>query len=332
MGVLDGKPADLAVYVRGELEEKGPIVPRGFVPVLNQGRADAKIPANQSGRLELANWLASAENPLTARVLANRVWQHLFGDGIVSTADNFGATGERPTHPELLDFLAARFVANGWSVKQLIREVVLSRTYQLSSAQDAKNFAADPDNNFLWRSNQRRLDAESLRDAVLAVGGQLDLKPPGGSPVTALGDIDIGRSRGALVKMDSPKRSVYLPIVRDMVPPVLELFDFAEPSLVVANRDVTTVPSQALFMLNSSFIHENSAAMAKRFQGTSADPRERIATAYLTALSRTPTAAESARAENYLKTHSTEPGCTPETAWTTFCQALMASAEFRYLK
>ena len=202
-------------------------------------------------------------------------------------------------------------------MKQLIREVVLSRTYQLSSAQDAKNFAADPDNNFLWRSNQRRLDAESLRDAVLAVGGQLDLKPPGGSPVTALGDIDIGRSRGALVnalvKMDLPKRSVYLPIVRDMVPPVLELFDFAEPSLVVANRDVTTVPSQALFMLNSQFIYENSAAMAKRFQGTSADPRERIATAYLTALSRTPTAAESARAENYLKTHSTEPGCTPET-------------------
>ncbi|NDB74703.1 MAG: DUF1553 domain-containing protein [Verrucomicrobia bacterium] len=164
------------------------VIPRGFVTVLG-ATEPAKITPGQSGRLELANWLTSPENPLTARVMANRVWQHLFGDGIVSTPDNFGATGERPTHPELLDFLAARFVANGWSVKQLIREIVLTRTYQLSNASDAKNFAADPDNNYLWRANQRRLDAESIRDSILAASGRLDLQPPAGSPLSSMTDM-----------------------------------------------------------------------------------------------------------------------------------------------
>ncbi|HEY6168731.1 MAG TPA: PSD1 and planctomycete cytochrome C domain-containing protein [Verrucomicrobiae bacterium] len=331
MGVQEGRVADAPIYLRGEVNERGAIVPRGFVQVLAPAAPAPKMPANQSGRLELAQWLTAPGNPLTARVMANRVWQYLLGEGIVATADNFGATGERPTHPELLDYLAGRLVANGWSVKKLIREVVLSRTYQLSSANDAKNYAADPDNNLLWHANQRRLDAESIRDAALAVGGQLDLVPPHGSPVTAIGDTDIGRSRGAVLKTDSNKRSVYLPIVRDMVPDVLDLFDFAEPSLVVANRDVTTVPSQALFMLNSPFIYDNSAQMAKRLlaTGSMADHR-RIITAYLTALSRTPTAAELSRAETYLQKHTTSGG-SRDTAWATFCQALLASAEFRYI-
>ena len=331
MAVLDGKPADCPIYIRGELEEKGPVIPRGFVTVLG-ATEPAKIAPGQSGRLELANWLTAPENPLTARVMANRVWQHLFGEGIVSTPDNFGATGERPTHPDLLDYLANRFVANGWSVKQLVREIVLTRTYQLNSASDAKNFAADPDNNFLWRANQRRLDAESIRDGILAVSGRLDLQAPHGSPISTLGDTDLGRAARTTLKGDSRHRSVYLPIVRDMLPEALDLFDFAEPSLVVAAREVTTVPSQALYMLNSPFIRENAAAFAKRFQGTSADPKERITAAYLTAFSRPPTAAEITRAESYLKTQATERGGSTESALTTFCQALFASAEFRYVK
>ena len=331
MAVLDGKAADCPIYIRGELEEKGPVIPRGFVTVL-AATEPVKIPPGQSGRLELANWLTSPENPLTARVMANRVWQHLFGEGIVSTPDNFGATGERPTHPELLDYLANGLVANGWSVKKLVREIVLSRTYQLSSAGDAKNFAADPDNNFLWRSNQRRLDAESIRDGILAVSGRLELKAPAGSPLSGMTDTDLGRGARGALKGDVTHRSVYLPIVRDMLPEALDLFDFAEPSLVVAAREVTTVPSQALYMLNSPFIQENAAAFAKRFQGTSADQKERIAAAYLTAFSRPPTAAEVARAEGYLKTHAAERGGSPESALTTFCQALFASAEFRYVK
>jgi len=331
MAVLDGKPADCPIYIRGELEEKGPIVPRGFVTVLG-ATGPAKIAPGQSGRIELANWITSPENPLTARVMANRIWQHLFGEGIVSTPDNFGATGERPTHPELLDYLASRFVANGWSVKKLVREIALTRTYQLSSVSDAKNFAADPDNNFLWRANQRRLDAESIRDGILAVSGQLDLKAPIGSPVSSLADTDLGRSARSAIKGDARHRSVYLPIIRDMLPEALDLFDFAEPSLVVAAREVTTVPSQALYMLNSPFIRENAAAFAKRFQGTSADPKERITAAYLTAFSRPPTAAEIARAESYLTTQAAERGGSSDGALTTFCQALFASAEFRYVK
>ena len=331
MAVLDGKPADCPIYIRGELEEKGPVIPRGFVTVLG-ATEPAKIAPGQSGRLELADWLTARENPLPARVMANRVWQHLFGEGIVSTPDNFGATGERPTHPELLDYLANRFVANGWSVKQLVREIVLTRTYQLSSASDAKNFAADPDNNYLWRANQRRLDAESIRDGILAVSGQLDLKAPNGSPVSSLADTDLGRNARSAIKADARHRSVYLPIVRDMLPEALDLFDFAEPSLVVAAREVTTVPSQALYMLNSPFIRENAAAFAKRFQGTSADPKKRITAAYLTAFSRPPTPAEIARAESYLTTQAAERGGSSDGALITFCQALFASAEFRYVK
>jgi cytochrome c553 len=330
MGVQEGKVADAPIYLRGEVTERGPTVPRGVVQVLALNAPAPKMPADQSGRLELAQWLTSPQNPLTARVMANRIWQHLLGEGIVATADNFGATGERPTHPELLDYLAGRLVANGWSVKQLIREITLSRTYRLSSANDPKSYAADPDNKLLWHANQRRLDAESIRDAALALGGQLDLVPPHGSPVTALGDTDIGRNRGAVLSTDSTKRSVYLPIVRDMVPPVLDLFDFAEPSLVVANRDVTTVPSQALFMLNSPFIYENSVAMAKRLLANgSMDNHQLIKTAYLTALSRPPSAAELSRAESYLQKQT--PGTSRDTAWATFCQALLASAEFRYI-
>ncbi|NBV24418.1 MAG: DUF1553 domain-containing protein [Proteobacteria bacterium] len=332
MGVLDGKAADCPIYVRGELDEKGPIIPRGFVTVLG-ATGPAKITPGQSGRLELARWLTSPENPLTARVMANRVWQHLFGEGIVSTPDNFGATGERPSNPELLDYLANRLVSNGWSLKQLVREIVLSRTYRLSSASDAKDFATDPDNDFLWRANQRRLDAEAIRDGILAASGRLDLTPARGSAVSEMGDAPLGKGgKTSQLTADSRHRSVYLPIVRELLPEALDLFDFAEPSLVVAAREVTTVPSQALYMLNSPFVYNNAAAMAKRFQGTSADLTERIQTAYLTALSRSPTAAESARAEAYLKAHAAERGGSPESALTTFCQALFASAEFRYVK
>ena len=331
MGVLDGKPANCAIYIRGELEEKGPVIPRGYVSVLGTLNAPKVNPA-QSGRLELAQWLTASDNPLTARVAANRVWQHLFGEGLVTTADNFGATGERPSHPELLDHLALKLMAEQWSIKKLVRAIVLSHTYQLSSAHDANAFAADPDNNLLWRANQRRLDAESIRDAALAASGQLDLSPARGSVITELGNTDIGRTaqRGAL-RAESRHRSVYLPIVRDMVPEALDLFDFAEPSLVVANRDVTNVPSQALYMLNSAFIRDQSAALAKLI-AAEADTARRVEAAYVRVLSRPPTAAEQARAGQYLAKLTAEPGCTADTAWTTFCHALLASAEFRYLR
>ena len=332
IGVLDGRLADCPIYLRGEVETRGAVVPRGFVQVLAAIPAE-KISAKQSGRLELANWMTHSENPLTARVMANRVWQHLFGEGLVTTADNFGATGERPSHPELLDYLSRRFMTDGWSVKKLVRSIVLSRVYQLSSANDAKNLAADPDNILRWRSSPRRLDAESIRDAMLAVSGRLDLKPPRGSVVSQLGDAPIGGGVASVARAaGSSVRSVYLPIIRDRVPDVLELFDFAEPSLVVANRDVTTVPSQALFMLNSPFVAAQSEAMAQRLLAMpAADGRQRIDYAYLWALSRAPTDAERKRAEDYLRGAGPKLNAADKT-WATFCQALLASAEFRYLK
>ena len=330
MGVLEGRAADCPIYLRGELEEKGPVIPRGFVSVLATASTPKINPAH-SGRLELAHWLTSRDNPLTARVMANRVWQHLFGQGLVSTPDNFGATGERPTHPELLDYLAHQVMDQQWSLKRLVRAIVLSRTYQLSANSDATNFAADPDNHLLWHANQRRLDAESIRDAALAVSGQLDLAPPPGSPVAVLGDGDIGRGNGrGGLKAESRKRSVYLPIVRDLLPDILDLFDFAEPSLVVAERDVTNVPSQALFMLNSPFIYNQSAALAQSLEAET-DASRRITTAYLRTLARLPTPAEQQRAEQFIAKLTGTPGSKAAAAWATFTQALLASAEFRFL-
>ena len=370
MGVVEGRAADTRVLIRGELDQPGESVSRGFVQVLTSGPAPSISPV-QSGRRELADWLVT--NPLTARVMVNRVWASLFGQGLVRTADNFGANGEKPSHPELLDALAVAFsspqaisasqpsivptkthrglladsnlnsqLALGWSVKQLIRSIILSRTYQLSSAHDSAAVESDPDNRLLWRATPRRLDAEAIRDAMLAASGQLDLTPAQGSFVATIGDGYIGKSirPEVFASHTSTKRSAYLPIVRDFVPEALELFDFAEPSLVVAARDVTNVPSQALFLMNNAFVREQSAAFARRILATPLDYPQRIRLAYQLALSRPPTAAEVARANTYLLTEArgliaakpADKDAAPEHSWSTFCQALFACAEFRYLQ
>jgi hypothetical protein len=265
----------------------------------------------------------------------------LFGQGLVTTPDNFGATGAKPNNPALLDHLALALVRDGWSLKRLVRSLVLSRTYQLGSGNDAASFAADPDNSLVWRISPRRLDAESIRDAMLAASGQLDLTPPAGSVVEKVGDGYIGRGiKPSAFSTDSRQRSLYLPIVRDLVPEVLDIFDFAEPSLLVAGRDATNVPSQALFLMNNDFVIAQSRAMARRVLATPLAYEQRIALAYELALSRPPTAAERTRADRYLRAEATglipvKSGSIPEaseTAWATFCQALFACAEFRYLQ
>ena len=341
MGVTDGRPGNSPLYIRGEIDSPGPLVPRGFLTVLTPGPKPAISPA-QSGRRELADWLASKSNPLTARVMVNRVWLNLFGEGLVRTPDNFGSTGEKPTHPALLDLLAAQFMREGWSVKALVRSIVLSRTYQLASSSDAKNFEVDPDNILVWRMTPRRLDAEAIRDGILAASGQLECTPPYASIVAHIGDGYVNRGIApAQFNVEARYRSVYLPIVRDYVPDVLAVFDFAEPTLVVAGRETTNVPSQALFMMNSPFVTAQSRALAKRLLAmTQYDHGQRIIMAYMLTLSRPPTPAEAARSEQYLTAFtphsdsaaSPAPGASAETAWATFCQALFACAEFRYLK
>ncbi len=341
MGVGDGNVANAAILIRGEVDNRGETVPRGVISVLTTGTPPT-MPANSSGRLELAQWLAAPENPLTARVMVNRVWQHLFGEGLVRTSDNFGATGEEPSNPALLDALAVQFIHDGWSVKKLIRSLILSHAYQLDSASDAKGTQIDPGNRLVWRASSRRLDAEAIRDAMLAASGNLDLAPVNGSLVSKTGDGYIGKGVRPEIFTDvtANYRSVYLPIVRDFVPEALDIFDFAEPSLVVASRDVTNVPIQALYLLNNAFVRAQAAAMAKHILATPLTHPQRIALAYQTALSRPPTEAELARAEQYLldegrgllpaKAGKTEGAAS--LAWSTFCQALFASAEFRYLR
>jgi cytochrome c553 len=341
MGVLEGRPTDTRILVRGEIDQPADTVPRGFVTVMTNGQPPT-VPPTSSGRKELADWLVAPTNPLTARVAVNRVWQHLFGQGLVRTADNFGATGETPSHPELLDALALQFVREGWSVKKLVRTLVLSHTYQLSGAHDSVANEIDPDNRLLWHASQRRLDAEAIRDAMLAASGQLESTPPTGSLVSAIGDGYIGKGikPDVFTDYDSKKRSIYLPVVRDFVPEMLDLFDFAEPSLVVASRDVTNVPSQALFMMNNDFVRAQAAAMAKRITATPLDYTGRLNLAYQLALCRRPTDAERKRADAYLLNEARalipiKGGNKDDAAllsWSTFCQALFACAEFRYLQ
>ncbi|HEV7406447.1 MAG TPA: PSD1 and planctomycete cytochrome C domain-containing protein [Chthoniobacteraceae bacterium] len=338
MAVGDGAVANAAILIRGEVDHRGDTVPRGVLSVLTTG-TPPEMPAKASGRLELAEWLTSPENPLTARVMVNRVWQHLFGEGLVRTADNFGATGEAPSNPALLDALAVQFMQDGWSVKRLVRSLVLSHTYQLSGATNAQAQEIDPGNRLLWRATPRRLDAEAIRDAILAASGKIDLNPLHGSVVAKTGDGYIGKGirPESFMNVTANYRSVYLPIVRDFVPEALDIFDFAEPSLVVPTRDVTNVPGQALYLLNNDFVRAQAAALAKRVLETPEEP-QRIALAYQLTLSRPPTDAERARAQAFVadeSLHPAKPGFKGDPdllSWSTFCQALFASAEFRYLK
>jgi cytochrome c553 len=333
---------DMPIHVRGEVDKTGEVVPRGFVQVL--GNAGARIPRGVSGRKELADWVASDKNPLTARVYVNRVWLHLFGKGIVSTPDNFGTTGQKPSHPELLDYLASTFTKQGWSTKKLVRQLVLSHTYRLSSEHSRANAATDPDNVHLWRMSKRRLDAEEIRDAMLAVSGDLDPYPADGSPVAKLAGTNqlLGRLGGGPVS-ESNKRSVYLPVVRDSVPESLELFDFAEPSLVSGARDDTSVPAQGLYLLNNPQVMKWADAAAGKLRKLTSDT-ERIQAAFQMTIGRPATAREEIGATNFLATFKRaegrpaggfRPGPRPadgdRTAWAALVQALFATAEFRYL-
>ncbi len=323
MGVQEGKTQDSRLYERGEIAHPAKAVPRGFPRVIE---FSGKMPKQQSGRLELAQWLTSREHPLTARVMANRVWRHLFGAGIVRTVDNFGFSGERPSHPELLDHLAIRLVDSGWSVKALIREIVLSRTYRQASTHRADVFDRDPDNRLLWRANKRRLDAEVIRDSMLAVAGVLD---PSRRPGSLVAELDgqsvslIGFNTQLPPDLDgSKRRSIYLPVLRDNLPDVLEQFDVANPNLVTGDRDVTNVPLQALYLLNSPFVQDQASALAKRVQ-LSAD---RVQCAFDLCFGRPPDAKEIELAKDFFRGRSTDD----LKVLAAFCQSLLSSAGFRF--
>jgi len=341
VGVQDAnKVSDTRVRIRGERNKQGDNAPRGFLSCLAIDTEAAlekagvgEIDDSQSGRRQLAAWLTAADNPLTPRVAVNRIWLHLFGRGIVETVDNFGHSGTEPSHPELLDFLANQFVQDGWSTKQLIRRIVLSRSYQMSSDFDPKAFELDPENRLVWRASRRRLEAEAIRDAMLAASGQLKTeRPPFGSAVAQIGEGEVGRNLNTKpLEKPFPYRSVYLPIIRGIIPESLGLFDFPDPSNPASVRVASNVPAQSLYFMNSPLVIEQSRHAAGRVVEASGKPSERIAFAYKLILGRKPSAEEREQVAAFLN-ESTDGGEAANVeAWSLVCQALFATAEFRYL-
>ena len=328
------EPKDINIRIRGEADNLGPVVSRGFLQAVSVKDAP-KIPANESGRRQLADWLTRPDHPLTARVIVNRLWAKLFGVGIVPTVDDFGDQGQKASNPELLDYLAVRFVEQGWSVKQALRELVLSRTYQLSAADDARGIAKDEANVLLWRWNRKRLDGEALRDAVLSASGRLDPARPTGSPIIELGLRELGPLADySPVQKPSRYRSVYLPVLRNKLPEALVTFDMPDPSLVVGQRETTTSPTQALYLLNSPFILEQAEQLSRRLLAAQdLDDASRVERAYVLVLSRRPSPAELERVQRFLA--AAKGGADAETrrqaAWERFAQTLLALPEFRYL-
>jgi uncharacterized protein DUF1553/uncharacterized protein DUF1549 len=308
-GGVPGSPQagvhDVKVHIRGRYDHLGELAPRGFPTIL---AGDKQTPIGPgSGRLQLADWLTQPTHPLTARVMANRVWQHLIGEGIVRTPSNFGKLGERPTHPELLDWLADEFVQQGWSVKKLVRTIMLSATYQQSSVPPADSLKQDPDNRLFGRMNRRRLEAEALRDALLAVSGRLD--PTAGGP--------------AFRDFNTPRRSLYLITIRSDRSGFGPLFDVADPTTPIEKRTVSTVAPQALFMLNHPFVIESARELAKRVpNGTEA---ARIQKLYEIVCGRLPSKDETAIGIEFLSRMSAD------SAWPSYCQLLLCANEFAYV-
>ncbi len=306
LGVREAKTVgDTEIRYRGEAEQLGPLVPRGMLGVLDLA-GPPKVNPGQSGRLELAQWLTSENNPLTPRVMVNRVWRHLFGQGLVKSVDNFGVMGDTPSHPELLDHLARRFVAGGWSVKSLVRAIVLSRGYQLSSEAASAPASVDPANRLVWRHSPRRLDAEEIRDATLAVAGRLDLGRAAGSPVRELKVVELSDKGAEAQRLfqqarASRHRGVYLPLARGLTPTELAVFDFVEDGTVTGSRETTTVATQALYLLNDPFVRRQSLALAGRLLARDElDDAGRVAWAVRLTAGRSATALEIERAMSYL--------------------------------
>lgn len=319
---------DLHIRVRGETENLGPLVPRGFLQVATEkGDARVDIPNGESGRRQLADWLTHPNHPLTARVMANRVWQQLFGKGIVQTSDNFGLLGAAPSNPDLLDYLAERLLASEWSVKSLIREIVSSKTYQQSVP------AESPGSPSSLHRTRRPAPAETLRDSILAIAGQLDGEPRQ-SVVAHLGMYAIatsGKRDPSLAETGKLRqRSIYLPIVRGAVPPSLAVFDLPNPDLVTGARPITTVPAQALFMMNSDFVRAMAHAVAQKATDETTSVDQLIQTLYLQILSREADASDLTLALAYIE-QLLKAGKPKLEAVASFAQVLFCSTEFRFI-
>ena len=309
--VHDKKPQNLHVFLRGNTQTKGDIVPRRFLRVLSEG--EPKPFTQGTGRLELAESIVSPDNPLTARVVVNRVWSMFFGRGLVTTPSNFGLLGTKPSHPALLDDLAVRFMENGWSMKRLIREMVLSSTYRQCSDESEANRAIDPGNTHLWRMNRRRLSIEQWRDSILAAGDNLE------------------RTGGKSLELTDKKnvrRTVYARVSRKKLNDMLMQFDYPDPNVHAAKRSATTTAMQKLFVMNNRFMVEQAKRLAKRVTGDSLDASaEQVQSIYDILYNRKPSAAELDLALGFLQL----PAESRLTRWEQYSHALLAANEMSFI-
>jgi hypothetical protein len=335
--VSEGTPTDAYIQVRGEVDNRGQVVHRNTPQFLSNGKSLA-IPKESSGRLEFAHWLTRPDNPLTARVMVNRLWQHHFGEGIVKTPSNFGTRGEPPTHPELLDWLARRFISGGWSMKAIHREILLSKTYQMASSDNEQGTAIDPSNRWHWRFNRRRLEAEAIRDALLSVSGKLVLTRPGPHPFPPIDKWNWTQHNPFKAFYPSHHRSIYLMTQRIQRHPVLALFDGPDTNMTTDSRASSIVPQQALFFMNDPFVTEQAEGFAQRLIRLDSDQRQRIARAYSLAFARKGQPVEVEKAVCFVDRCMAElerlrvPGERQEReAWTSLARVLFASNEFIYL-
>ncbi|MEL7500444.1 MAG: PSD1 and planctomycete cytochrome C domain-containing protein [Planctomycetota bacterium] len=361
MGVQEAdKIMNASILFGGEVETPAQEVPRGFVQVL--GDLNFTMTSDkQSGRLDLVKAMTSKNNPLTARVMVNRIWMHLLGNPLVETPSNFGFSGMQPSNQQLLDHLAVRFMQHDWSVKEMIREIVLSDSYRRSAKYNKANYAADPDYKYLWRANPRQIDAESLRDAMLAMSGRLNRQRPQGSATAGAG----GRPGSARIDDDNNHRSVYLPIIRDNVPESLDLFGFPDPNITSPGRPESIVPTQALYLMNSDFVTTQAQHMASTIEKRFDNRNDQVRMAILWAYGRPATNDELRASAQFFKDFrqteprdsrsktnvggsrgrraggrregtrgggdASEPTVGNQTPLSVFCQTLMASASFRIL-
>ncbi len=326
-------PVDCRINIRGNPRQLGEPVRRGVIRAM--GLPCPSIEADESGRLQLARWLVDPRHPLTARVMVNRIWQHLFGRGLVATPDNFGTRGSPPTHPELLDYLAAVFIADGYSVKKMVRRLTTSRVYQLACASSESARRIDPDNDLLWRRRGRRLEAEEVRDALLAIGGELD-RQRGGPTLEHIGRFGLGNLFEIERENLGNRRAVYLPVYRGMLfdrGAMFFTFDFCDPNLTAGRRPESIVPTQALFLMNDELALRSARALAERLLHREVGDAERVRESYAAVLGRLPSESELASALEFLGRDATETAGTVGAslslaAWSAWCQVLFCSSEF----
>jgi hypothetical protein len=327
MGVVDGKITNLPILLRGDTEMRGEVQPRGFLSVLKI--PDARLPGEKSsGRLELANWMTSPNNPLTARVIVNRVWHWHFGRGLVETPDNFGLLGQKPSHPALLDWLTTKFIEDQWSIKKLHRLILDSATWQMSSSAQPDAVKRDPHNQFHSRAPIRRIEAEVLRDALLRISDQLDTSVGGSTWKFENRKLVFNHTSEDKTNYQVNRRSLYLPVIRNHVYDLFQLFDFPDPNMMKGNRSRTTTAQQALYMMNSPLVMETAKKLA--IDNADGDPETRIHRLYNQIYQRPAQKGEIEAIRNFIDTFTAD--ASPQERFQALAQSLICANEFIFLK